>query len=434
MPVLVGVAVLEHDPPRFVSFVVDLTERTRLEQEREVALRRSEEWFRSMANTAPVLLWVAGTDALVTFVNGPWLRFTGRRLEQELGHGWAEGVHPDDYQRCLDTYLTAFKARLRFTMEYRLRRADGEYRLVLDNGVPRFAADGAFEGYVGSAIDVTEREQLKHERAQAEAREQAEHEAARQLDEFFVMAAHDIRTPLTVLTGYVEMSRIRAQRLVVALPAQDDRYALPASAMMQALDEADAGGERLLSLVTVLFDVARARAGRLTLTLAPCDLAAVVRGEVAAQQAAAPSRTIELALPEHPVMVMVVADADRLRQVLTNYLTNALKYSPDEQSIAVRLEVTGGHAVVSVRDHGPGLPLEEQRRVWELYHRAPGVKVRGSSGAASGGLGLGLHICKRLVELHRGGQVGVESVVGEGSTFWFRLPFPLGADAVSAQK
>ena len=123
----------------------------------EDAPRESDARFRYMADTAPVLLWQSGADALCDYFNQPWLDFTGRTMEQELGNGWADGVHPDDYQRCLTVYQSAFKVRSKFTMDYRLRRADGEYRWMLDNGAPRFTTDGLFIGYIGSCVDITER-------------------------------------------------------------------------------------------------------------------------------------------------------------------------------------------------------------------------------------------------------------------------------------
>ena len=110
-----------------------------------------------MAESAPVLLWMSGTDKLCNFFNRGWLAFTGRALEQEMGIGWAEGVHPDDMAHCVACYEAAFDAREAFELEYRLRRNDGEYRWVIDIGTPRYAPDGAFPGYIGSAIDITDR-------------------------------------------------------------------------------------------------------------------------------------------------------------------------------------------------------------------------------------------------------------------------------------
>jgi PAS domain S-box-containing protein len=137
----------------WVAVVLDVTERKRAEN----AVRESEQRFRLAADTAPVLMWMSETDKLCNYFNKPWLDFTGRSMQQELGNGWAEGVHPNDLQRCLQTYNQSFDRRENFRMEYRLRRHDGEYRWVLDIGVPRFNQDGSFAGYIGVGVDVTER-------------------------------------------------------------------------------------------------------------------------------------------------------------------------------------------------------------------------------------------------------------------------------------
>ena len=123
----------------------------------EAALSESEARFRSMADNAPVLIWMSGLDKGCTFFNKGWLDFTGRPMAKELGSGWVEGVHPDDVDRCLDTYVSAFDLRQPFSMEYRLRRHDGQYRTIVDRGVPRFAPDGTLVGYIGCADDITER-------------------------------------------------------------------------------------------------------------------------------------------------------------------------------------------------------------------------------------------------------------------------------------
>ena len=144
----------ERGKPVFVRGVSrDITKRKIAEEE----LRESEERFRTVANAAPVMIWMADPDKLCTFFNKGWLDFTGRTLEQELGNGWVKGIHSDDLERCLKIYGSSFDAWQPFTMEYRLRRNDGEYRWVLESGTPRFASDGAFLGYIGSCFDITER-------------------------------------------------------------------------------------------------------------------------------------------------------------------------------------------------------------------------------------------------------------------------------------
>lgn len=132
----------------------------------ESALRESEQRFKKMADTAPVMIWMAGCDKLCKYFNAVWLEFTGRSLEQEIGNGWAEGVHPDDRNKCVQIYENSFDARQAFSMEYRLKDKDGDYRWILDKGTPRFNSDGIFEGYIGSCIDISERKQAEEKIAE----------------------------------------------------------------------------------------------------------------------------------------------------------------------------------------------------------------------------------------------------------------------------
>ncbi|MEB3336802.1 MAG: PAS domain S-box protein, partial [Leptolyngbyaceae bacterium] len=141
----------------------ELTERQRV----EVAIRESEECFRAVFNTAPVMLWMTGVDTLCNFCNQTWLDFTGRTLTQNLSEAWAERLHPEDRQSCVETYLKAFDLQQPFQMEYRVRRADGEYRWILDQGTPRHLENGDFAGYIGSCIDITERKQAELEAARS---------------------------------------------------------------------------------------------------------------------------------------------------------------------------------------------------------------------------------------------------------------------------
>lgn len=140
-------------PRGSVGVFIDITDRRRHEE----ALRASEERFRMMADSAPVLIWISGPDKRCYWFNKPWLDFTGRTWQQEIGDGWAHGVHPDDRERCVQTYVAAFDARQQFHMDYRLRRHDGVYRWMVDHGVPLYGAGGEFTGYIGSCIDITDR-------------------------------------------------------------------------------------------------------------------------------------------------------------------------------------------------------------------------------------------------------------------------------------
>jgi len=316
--------------------------------------------------------------------------------------------------------------------QWRLQAFDGREVEVDVSAAPLHDGDGRVVGAVSVVRDMTERRRLEREREAARADELAAREASRRLEAFLAVAAHDLRTPLTAVVGYLALAARQAERLAAAADAA--REERPASALAPAiaavlsgLGDAEAGAARLARLLALLFDTSAIRADRLELHRAPCDLAALVGARVAAQRVAAPGRAIRLHLPAEGAPVPVEADADRIGQVVTNYVTNALKYSTPDRPVDVSVAVEARVARAAVRDGGLGIPEAERERVWELFHRAPGVEAQGAArggaqgGARAGSLGLGLYISKAIVEAH-GGRVGVESAVGEGSTFWFELP------------
>ena len=267
---------------------------------------------------------------------------------------------------------------------------------------------------------VLERERLLRERETAEAHVLALTEINLQLDTFLGMAGHELKTPLTTSVVNTQLARRRLERLraeIARLVPEDAARIAPHMDTLEELVARVAGaGERETRLVNDLLDVTRIQANRLELTPDRFDLVALARDVVSEQQANLPQRTITLEAPEEPLPVH--ADADRIRQVITNYLTNALKYSPVSEPVTVRLVIEDCCARLCVTDTGQGIPAEEQERIWDRFHRAPGIEVASGSGV---GLGLGLYICRQIIERHDG-SVGLWSAPGQGSTFWFTLP------------
>jgi PAS domain S-box-containing protein len=274
------------------------------------------------------------------------------------------------------------------------------------------------EGSALLAALVLERERLLHEREEAQASALALREANRKLDEFLGVASHELRTPLTSILLGLQLFRRRSERVLHEEIEVTEELSRKLALLFDQLVITERQTQRLDRLVNDLLDVSRIQTGRLTLHRKIVDLGVVVAETVEEQRQAAPDRAIHLHPPGQPVLLFV--DAERIGQVITNYLTNALKYSAEDQPVDIGLLVEANQARVWVRDRGPGLPPGEQEHVWERFHRVPGVEVRSGSGV---GLGLGLYISRTIVEAHEG-QVGIQSIPGVGTTFWFTLPLP----------
>ena len=258
-----------------------------------------------------------------------------------------------------------------------------------------------------------EREQLQHERAEARASELAQRELVRRQDEFLSVASHELKTPLTSIKANIQLA---LAFLVGDATTPDDLPGDATEASVAALERADRQMLRMERLVGEVLDLSRIQVSRLAIRREKRDLRAIVRDAVDEQAISWPLRELSLSQPDRLQLLSI--DADRIAQVTTNFLTNALKYSPESAPVDTVVRVQGDEVWVGVRDYGPGVPPDERERIWERFRRAPGVEVAAGSDV---GLGIGLYISKTIVEAH-GGRVGVESAVGEGSTFWFTLP------------
>jgi PAS domain S-box-containing protein len=371
-----------------VAVIRDTTETLRIAEQ----VRETESRFQNMANASPVLLWMARTDSLCTFFNQTWLDFTGKTMEEEWGVGWAEGVHFEDLQRCMDLYLAAFNERRPFEMVYRLRRKDGEFRHILDRGVPRYSPDGTFAGYIGSCVDITDRVRLETElRAAIVAR-----------DDFLSIAAHELRTPLTPIhLGVQSLARLMRRENVEPAVVARRLEALEENVMRQA------------QLVENLLDVSRLSHGPLALNPSDVELAELVRAvtDDFGEEARRGDTTLEL-ITTAPLRGEW--DRQRLEQVVRNLLSNALKYSRGKR---ITIEVgagDGNQARLVVRDQGIGISTADQARIFERFERGEGTRD-------FGGFGLGLWITKKIVSA-MGGSIAVASELGRGATFTIHLP------------
>jgi len=390
-------------PLRMVGVNLDVTARKQM----DCALRESEARFRTMADSAPVLIWIASRSRDRIWFNRPWLEFRGRTLEQEHGQGWTGGVHPDDFERCLKTYEEGFDARQPFKTEYRLRRHDGEWRWILDHGVPLYGTEGEFTGYIGSCVDITEQKELEQE---LHRRLQELAEADRHKDEFLAMLSHELRNPLAGITN------------ATYLLERNDPSAFQLGELRSLIQRQTS---YLSRLVDDLLDVSRLTRGLVELQLTTVDLRAVVEQAVEAGRAEVECRRhrLTLRLPDTPLPLH--ADPIRVEQIVLNLLFNAAKYTEPGGQIWVDVEEDAGCAVIRVRDTGVGIARELLRRVFDLFTQADKSYAR-----THGGLGIGLALVQRLVLLH-GGTVEARSE-GPGRGSEFEVRFPISSDALSA--
>lgn len=346
-------------------------------------LKISEERFRAMVDSAPVLIWMSNKQKRFTFFNKAWLEFRGKELNKEAGYRWTRDIHPEDRQIYLDCYKSAFDARIDFEIEYRLKRFDEEYRWILNKGIPQYDYNGGFIGYIGSCVDITERKELEKRK-----------------DEFIGIASHELKTPLTSIKAYTQ---ILLKKLEKVKDAEVKRYL---NRMIQHIDD-------LNELISDLLDVSKIEQHKLLFNkqnLSIMDLVKEVVDDFSALQ-----DTHKLIL-EGSTDKMILGDKQRIKQVLINFISNAIKYSPGENKVIIRVGDDNRCILISVQDFGIGIPKQYLCKIFDRFYRVPGERKE-----TFPGLGLGLYISSEIIKRH-GGSVWVKSKKNAGATFYLSIP------------
>jgi PAS domain S-box-containing protein len=375
----------------------DITEKIKAEE----LLREQEQQYRNLANTGAALIWKSGADKRCNYFNEPWLNFTGRTLEQEMGNGWTEGIHPDDFDLCLETYLTAFDKQVAFEMEYRLRHFTGEYRIILDMGSPNFNSKGKFLGYIGHCFDITERK--KGELELIAAKERAE-ESDRLKSAFLANMSHEIRTPMNSIMGFASL-----------LPEEDSR-----ELMVQYANIIVRNSEQLVHIIDDIVLYSRLQAKILNIHTRCFNVNGLLNDMIQSFNLPEYQNGVELVLGSKvDGSIEITADYEKLRQIFMNLISNAFKYT-HQGKITIGFEVKDNQSVFYVKDTGIGIPEGETEKVFDRFFRGSNTRKESVPGT-----GLGLSIVKELVEL-LGGEIWIESDPdghrgGKGSTFFFTV-------------
>lgn len=409
-----------------VRHVVRLREAESQTQNATARGAESEQRFRTMADSAPMMLWVTDDKLSATYRNQVWLDFTGQTAEQGSGLGWVEAVHPEDRARCVAACEAGSRERKSFQVEFRLRRADGQWRWVLSSGAPRVLAGGVLAGYIASCIDITERKVVEKERAEMLARESEARAAAEASEERYRLLAVE----MTELKEAAESANAAKDRFLSVLSHELRTPLTPVLSTAQALEsEAGISPETKASLEMIrrnveleaqliddLLDLTRIGRGKLAMNVGAVNLPEAVRTVIktAAPEFGASGLRLRVELDDGSPWVC--ADTARIQQVVWNLVKNALKFTPSGGEIVVssRLSAAGEaqRVILEVRDTGIGIDADVLPRIFDAFEQGERSITR-----QYGGLGLGLAISRSLMQMQGGELSATSDGKGKGAAF-----------------
>ena len=406
-PVKLSVTALREDGSNLTGFVAvgsDITQQTLATE----ALRQGEARFRTLSTASPVGIFQTDEHGSCTYTNERWQDIFGLSPMESLGNMWVSAIHPEDLDRVGRAWLGATSRKDEFGEEFRICASGGAIRYVNSKARPIFSDADDFVGYVGIVEEITERKRFETQLLQAKESAEAANVAK---SEFVATMSHEIRTPMNGVIGFTDL-------LLTTKLGEDQR---------EFAKTIKTSGEALLMIINDILDFSKIEAGKLEIEHIPFSISEVGRSVVDLLSTRAEERSVEIRLMVDPTIPdFLLGDPGRVRQVLLNLGSNAIKFTQNGQ-VDVDLKwrkAEGGEESVtlSIKDTGIGISEEKLGTLFQKF-----VQADSSTTRKFGGTGLGLAISKRLVEL-MGGTIGASSKIGEGSTFWFGLPLPIASN------
>lgn len=365
--------------PSLSGTVIDMTEQVEARQKIEA----SEKHFRSLADIVPAKISNALPSGEVTFFNQQWLDYSGMNFEDLRDFGYHQMMHPEEIPEFQRRLGEAAAKGASLEMEMRFKDINGHYRWHLNIASPILDDKGQITRWVGSTTNI----------------ERMKEEEQRKID-FVGIVSHELRSPLTSLNGYVQVLALKARK-------NGD------TTTQGILDKAQRQVGKMRKLITGFLDMARMEAGKIHLDKTCFDMAELIKEAEQESLATVTSHTVYFAPVHH---TPVFADEDKIGQVVTNFINNAVKYSPEQSTIQVACVTVGNKIQVSVRDEGMGLAPKDQPHVFDRFYRVESEDMK-----TTNGFGIGLYLCAEIIQRHEG-KIWVESELGKGSTFCFSLP------------
>ena len=360
----------------------DITRQKQIEKQ----MLESEEKFRLLASSMAQLIWTGDADGNLNYFNQAVYKFSGFNLEELKNGGWLEIVHPDDREENLNKWMHSITTGEDFIFEHRFRRHDGEYRWQLSRALAQKDSNGKIQMWVGTSTDIHE---IK--------------ENEEQKDFFISMASHELKTPITTTKGYIQILMSKYQN-------NGDAF------LNNSLETVNKQIITLTTLITELLDLSKIKAGSLQLMKEQFYITGLIKEIVKDLQHTSPDCVIDFTERED---ASVFADKGRIGQVIINFLTNAIKYSPSCKEIAISSKVANNMVSVAVKDGGIGINKSDQQKIFERFYR-----VAGKDEKTFPGFGIGLFIAAEIIQRHEG-KIGVASEPGNGSVFYFSLPLTI---------